>query len=75
MPHYTRNAWAIIGYTWKGAAYCLECAARGLMETDMKHEQDTDQPAPIFASDEFSTIDPTTGEHTPHPCDTCHAEI
>jgi hypothetical protein len=26
MNNYARKAWAIIGYTWNGAAYCPECA-------------------------------------------------
>lgn len=70
MNNYARKAWTIIGYTWNGAAYCPDCAP-----DPEAVNQHGDTPAPIFASDEHYLIDPTTGEHTPYPCDTCHAEL
>jgi hypothetical protein len=70
MNTYARKAWHVIGYTWNGAAYCPDCAPNP--ETVNQHG---DTPAPVFAVDEFYLIDPETGEHTPHTCDTCRNPI
>jgi hypothetical protein len=58
MVLFTRNAWSIVAYTWRGDVFCLECAARGLMESDLVGG--SDRPSPVFASDECV-----------HPCGTC----
>jgi hypothetical protein len=65
MTTYTRKAWSIVAYTWQGSIYCLECSARGLMNLELTREAGTDQPAPVFASD----------EHTLNTCDTCRNPI
>jgi hypothetical protein len=70
MNTYARKAWQIIAYTWNGAAYCEPCAPHPESVGEYG-----DTPAPVFVSDEFYMIDPDTGEHTPHTCDTCHAPI
>ena len=69
MNTYYRKAWQIIGYTWNGTAYCEPCAPNP--EAVNQHGE---TPAPIFAIDE-QYIDPETGEHSPHTCDTCHEPI
>jgi len=61
----------IIAYTWNGAAYCEPCSPPHWQF--LGEERDT--PAPVYLSDEFYMINPETGEHTPHTCDTCHAPI
>ena len=65
-----RKSWTIIAYTWNGAAYCVPCAPH---YEAVGQYGDTRQP--VFLSDEFYTIDPETGEHTPHTCDTCQEPI
>ena len=75
MTTYARKPWTIVAYTWQGSAYCLDCAARGLMNLEVTRETNTDQPHPVFLSDDFYLIDPETGKHTPNTCDTCQNPI
>jgi len=67
---YARKAWHVIAYTWNATAYCPECAPNP--DTPNEHGN---KPHPVFVSDEFYNIDPDTGEHTPHTCDTCRQPI
>lgn len=54
VPNVGRKAWTVIGYTYEGNVYCVECEAytdptiTGESSTDTR----TDKPAPVFLSDD-----------------------
>ena len=61
--HNYGKAWAIVGMTWQGSAYCVAAECSGDWPT---YEDDLiESPMPIFASD----------EHEGMTCDHCHERI
>jgi len=51
---YYRKAWTVVGYTFNGEVYCLECVAYTdpTVTGDSLTDTRFDQPAAVFASDE-----------------------
>jgi hypothetical protein len=55
------KAWAIIGMTWEGKAYCLDCVCNWpTYEND-----DISGPIPVFSSDDYENMS----------CDSCRNAI
>jgi hypothetical protein len=55
------KAWAIVGMTYEGNAYCLDC----VKDWPTYENDDIEGPMPVFSSDEY--------EHM--TCDLCHDGI
>ena len=55
------KAWAIMGLTWQGEAFCRSCVADWpTYENDL-----VESPAPVFMSDDYNTL----------VCDLCHKHL
>lgn len=55
------KAWAIVGMTWQGSAYCADCAREWpTYEHDL-----VEGPVPVFASDDSDGM----------ACDACHRAL